>query len=99
MELEMVTLVGDDYDEAVTWFVEALGFELGDGSPATTNDGRPKRWVVVPPPRCGYSWLERTVRPNGDMVGNQAEGRVGFSSGPRISRRHTNFGKGTASGS
>jgi len=30
--------------------VEALGFELVEDSPSLTNDGRPKRWVVVRPP-------------------------------------------------
>ena len=27
-----------------------LGFELVEDSPSTTDDGRPKRWVVVRPP-------------------------------------------------
>ena len=50
VRLEHVAVVVDDYDEAIEFFVGALGFELVEDSPATTNDGRPKRWVVVRPP-------------------------------------------------
>ena len=42
-------LVVDDYDSAIAFFVEVLGFELVEDS-QPTNDGRPKRWVVVRPP-------------------------------------------------
>ena len=45
--LELVTIVVDDYDPAIEFFVGVLGFELVDDSPSLTNDGRPKRWVVV----------------------------------------------------
>ena len=48
--LHLVTLVVDEYDRAIEFFVEVLGFELVDDSPSLTNDGRPKRWVVVQPP-------------------------------------------------
>ena len=50
MHLEHVAVVVDDYDAAIEFFVGALGFELAEDSPALTNDGRPKRWVVVRPP-------------------------------------------------
>ena len=46
----MVTLIVEDYDRAVDFFVGALGFELVEDSPSLTNDGRPKRWLVVRPP-------------------------------------------------
>ena len=39
-----------DSDEAIGFFVDVLGFELVEDSPAQTSDGRPKRWVVVRPP-------------------------------------------------
>lgn len=48
--LELVTIVVDDYDQAIDFFVDVLGFDLVDDSPSLTNDGRPKRWVVVRPP-------------------------------------------------
>ena len=50
MQLELTALVVTDYDEAIRFFVDVLGFELAEDSPSLTNDGRPKRWVVVRPP-------------------------------------------------
>ena len=56
------------------------GFELVKDSPALTTDGRPKRWVVVRPPRAQTGIL--LARADGDdqlaVVGRQAGGRVGF---------------------
>ena len=50
MYIEHVALIVEDYDEAIRFFVDGLGFELSEDSPSKTNDGRPKRWVVVNPP-------------------------------------------------
>ena len=50
MHLSLVAIVVDDYDPAIDFFVGTLGFELAEDSPSRTNDGRPKRWVVVRPP-------------------------------------------------
>ena len=41
--LELVTLVVDDYDAAIEFFVGVLGFDLVEDAPSETNDGRPKR--------------------------------------------------------
>jgi catechol 2,3-dioxygenase-like lactoylglutathione lyase family enzyme len=49
MNLDLVAIVVRDYDEAIDFFTSALGFELVEDSPSLTNDGRPKRWVVVEP--------------------------------------------------
>ncbi len=80
MFLELVTIVVDDYDRAIDFFVDTLGFELAEDTPATTNDGRPKRWVVVRPPGAQTGIL--VARADGDhqraAVGNQVAGRVGF---------------------
>lgn len=80
MELELVTLVVDEYDPAIAFFVDALGFTLVEDSAATTNDGRTKRWVVVRPPGAQTGLL--LARADGDeqrrVVGNQHAGRVGF---------------------
>lgn len=69
-----------EYDPAIEFFVHALGFELVEDSPATTNDGRPKRWVVVRPPGADTGLL--LARADGEeqaaVVGRQAAGRVGF---------------------
>ncbi|HWG64771.1 MAG TPA: VOC family protein, partial [Streptosporangiaceae bacterium] len=40
MHLGLVTIVVKDYDAAIGFFVSALGFELAEDSPASTNDGR-----------------------------------------------------------
>jgi catechol 2,3-dioxygenase-like lactoylglutathione lyase family enzyme len=47
--LELVALVVPEYDPAIEFFVRKLGFELVQDVAAITNDGRPKRWVVVRP--------------------------------------------------
>jgi catechol 2,3-dioxygenase-like lactoylglutathione lyase family enzyme len=49
--LHLIAIVVDDYDPAIRFFVDVLGFDLVEDVPGTTNDGRPKRWVVVRPPR------------------------------------------------
>jgi predicted enzyme related to lactoylglutathione lyase len=76
--LGLVAIVVDDYDTA--FFVDALGFDLVEDSPALTNDGRPKRWVVVRPPAAETGIL--LARADGErqsaVVGNQVAGRVGF---------------------
>lgn len=80
MHIDLVTIVVDDYDRAIEFFVSALGFELIEDSPSMTNDGRPKRWVVVRPPGGGSGIL--LARADGDhqraVIGNQVAGRVGF---------------------
>ena len=50
MHLALVTLIVDDYDPAITFFTDVFGFNLVEDTPATTNDGRPKRWAVFRPP-------------------------------------------------
>jgi catechol 2,3-dioxygenase-like lactoylglutathione lyase family enzyme len=80
MHLEQLALIVDDYDGAIRFFVDALGFELVEDSPAQTNDGRPKRWVVVRPPGAATGLL--LARADGDRqgraVGDQFAGRVGL---------------------
>ncbi|MCH7789604.1 MAG: VOC family protein [Acidobacteria bacterium] len=78
--LALVALIVDDYDTAIRFFVDVLGFELREDSPATTNDGRPKRWVVVGPPHAETGIL--IAKADGEaqrtMIGDQHGGRVGF---------------------
>jgi len=80
VHLGLVTVVVSDYDEAIGFFVEKLGLELAEDSPALTNDGRAKRWVVVQPPGAVTGLL--LARADGPdqaaAVGNQTAGRVGF---------------------
>jgi catechol 2,3-dioxygenase-like lactoylglutathione lyase family enzyme len=78
--LELVTLIVRDYDPAIDFFVNVLGFDLVEDCPSLTNDGRPKRWVVVRP-RGGMTAL-LLARADGDeqaaIVGRQFAGRVGL---------------------
>ncbi|MFN0155585.1 MAG: VOC family protein [Gaiella sp.] len=80
MQLELAALVVRDYDEAIAFFVGVLGFELAEDSPATTNDGRPKRWVVVRPPGAvtGLLLAQADGERQQHAIGNQTAGRVGF---------------------
>lgn len=78
--LGLVALVVKEYDPAIDFFVRILGFELVEDVPALTNDGRPKRWVVVRPPGAASGIL--LARADGEeqerIVGKQFAGRVGF---------------------
>ncbi len=80
MHLEHVALIVDDYDAAITFFVGILGFELVEDSPSRTNDGRPKRWVVVRPPgaRTGLLLARADGAGQARAVGRQFAGRVGL---------------------
>lgn len=78
--LQRVTIVVDDYDAAIRFFVDVLGFELAEDVPAPAKDGRDKRWVVVCPPGGQTSiLLARAACPDqAAAVGRQTAGRVGF---------------------
>ena len=75
-----MTIVVTEYDPAIEFFVGTLGFELVEDHPDLTNDGRPKRWVVVRPPGAVTGvLLARADGPDqAAAVGNQVAGRVGF---------------------
>ncbi|GGR36112.1 VOC family protein [Streptomyces netropsis] len=75
--LGLVTLVVRDYDEAIAFYVDAVGFELVED---TRIDDR-KRWVVVRPPGARETGLllARAVGPAQEArVGDQTGGRVGL---------------------
>jgi len=80
MHLEHMAIVVDDYDAAIAFYVDVLGFELAEDSPAQTNDGRPKRWVVVRPPgaRTGLLLAQADGAEQAAVVGRQFAGRVGL---------------------
>jgi catechol 2,3-dioxygenase-like lactoylglutathione lyase family enzyme len=79
-QLQLVALVVRDYDRAIRFFVDVLGFALTEDAPSLTNDGRPKRWVVVRPPGAATGLL--LARADGAeqeaIIGRQHAGRVGF---------------------
>ena len=78
--LQLTAIIVEDYDDAISFFTQALGFELVEDSPARTNGGRPKRWVVVRPPGAQTGVL--LARAEGEdqvaAIGSQHAGRVGF---------------------
>src|ERR1700751_6038320 len=78
--LALVALVVRDYDSAIRFFVDVLQFQLVEDTPSRTNDGRPKRWVVVRPRGAETGIL--LARADGDgqeqAVGRQFAGRVGL---------------------
>jgi catechol 2,3-dioxygenase-like lactoylglutathione lyase family enzyme len=73
----LVTLVVRDYDEALAFFEDALGFAVVEDTPL----GNGKRWVVVAPPgsRGASLLLAQAATPEqAAHVGNQTGGRVAF---------------------
>ena len=79
-QLELVALIVREYQPAIDFFVNVLQFELVEDVPSLTNDGRPKRWVVVRPGGGGTGIL--LARADGErqesVVGDQFAGRVGL---------------------
>ena len=78
--LELVALIVRDYEPAIRFFVNVLQFELVEDTPSLTNDGRPKRWVVVRPTGAQTGIL--LARADGEhqatALGQQFAGRVGL---------------------
>ena len=78
--LELVALVVRDYEPAIRFFIDVLKFELIEDTPSLTNDGRPKRWVVVRPTGAQTGIL--LARADGEhqvtVIGQQFAGRVGL---------------------
>jgi catechol 2,3-dioxygenase-like lactoylglutathione lyase family enzyme len=74
-QLAHVTLLVQDYDEALAFYTQKLGFHLVSDTPLSAT----KRWVVVVPPGEGGSGLLLAKADDAaqqSQVGNQAGGRV-----------------------
>jgi catechol 2,3-dioxygenase-like lactoylglutathione lyase family enzyme len=69
-----VALVVADYDEAILWYTQKLGFHLVDDVAL----GGGKRWVVVAPATDGARLLlaEAADEEQRSRIGNQTGGRV-----------------------
>jgi catechol 2,3-dioxygenase-like lactoylglutathione lyase family enzyme len=80
MGLELVSVIVRDYDEAISYFVDVLGFFVAEDSPSLDGDGQPKRWVVVKSPGSSFGILLAQARGEEQeaMVGRQFAGRVGL---------------------
>ncbi|GAA2449205.1 VOC family protein [Streptomyces glaucus] len=76
--IALVTLVVDDYGEAIRFYTGALGFRLAEDTPRP--DG--SRWVVVEPdgPVAGAALLLARAKNEAERsrIGDQTGGRVGF---------------------
>ncbi|SFP80495.1 VOC family protein [Sphingomonas rubra] len=72
--LHLTALLVDDYDTALSFFVEKLGFEVREDS--RLGDG--KRWVVIAPQGAASGLLlARAVdERQRNAIGNQSGGRV-----------------------
>ncbi|MFC9242714.1 VOC family protein [Streptomyces sp. NPDC057136] len=77
-QIALVTLVVTDYDEAIAFYRDALGFELVED----TDRGDGSRWVVVRPRggTAGSGLLLARAKDEAQRasVGAQTGGRVGF---------------------
>ena len=76
--LAHIALVVRDYDEAIAWYVDMLGFTLVADNYQPEQD---KRWVLVAPPGAPAGGatllLARASTPAQEaFIGNQAGGRV-----------------------
>jgi len=77
--LGYVALVVRDYDEAITFFTQILGFQLIEDSPSKDRTGEAKRWVLVAPPGSGSTKILLAKASNleeASRIGNQTGGRV-----------------------
>jgi catechol 2,3-dioxygenase-like lactoylglutathione lyase family enzyme len=75
IRIDLVTVVVRDYDEAISWYTEKLGFALQEDTPLTNT----KRWVVVGPGAGGtHLLLAKATGSQAERIGNQTGGRVAF---------------------
>ena len=72
----MITIVVDDYDTAISHYVNELGFSLIEDTVLTSE----KRWVVVAPGETGGKILLAKAANEAQIaaIGNSTGGRVGF---------------------
>lgn len=74
--LALVSLVIRDYDEAIRFYVDRLGFELVED---TFIPEQQKRWVVIAPRGAAESRLLLA-----QAVGDEQRGRIGNQAGGRV---------------
>jgi len=73
--LATITLVVPDYDEALAWYVNVMGFSLIEDTPLSDN----KRWVIVSPGKGSNLLLAKAATSEQSAaIGNQTGGRVTF---------------------
>lgn len=70
-----ITLVVDNYDDAIRFYTEKLHFTLIEDTPLSDN----KRWVLVAPPGSDGTFLLLA-----QAVGEQQKSRIGNQTGGRV---------------
>jgi len=72
--LSLTALLVRDYDEAIDFYTDKLGFELREDTRLSSN----KRWVVVAPPgsAAGLLLAKAAEDPQRALIGGQSGGRV-----------------------
>jgi catechol 2,3-dioxygenase-like lactoylglutathione lyase family enzyme len=72
--LALVAILVDDYDKAINYYTQSLGFQLAEDKRINES----KRWIVVTPPGSSCSLL--LAKASGEAqelsIGNQTGGRV-----------------------
>ena len=74
-EIGYVALLVHDYDEAVAYFINVLGFEVMEDTALESG----KRWILIAPPNsCGTRLLlaRAATAEQAGRIGNQTGGRV-----------------------
>jgi catechol 2,3-dioxygenase-like lactoylglutathione lyase family enzyme len=74
--LALISLLVRDYDEAIAFYTEALGFRLLEDNPLPAQN---KRWVVVAPegpPGSALLLARASTDEQVASIGNQGAGRV-----------------------
>ena len=76
LTLGMITIVVDNYDAAISHYVDELGFTLVEDTALTSE----KRWIVVAPGMEGAKILlaQAATDEQRAAIGNSTGGRVGF---------------------
>ncbi|MDJ1485087.1 VOC family protein [Cytophagaceae bacterium YF14B1] len=73
--LALVTLLVEEYDEAIAFYTEKLHFSLLEDTPLSET----KRWIVVAPPNstgCSLLLAKAATEQQAAYIGNQTGGRV-----------------------
>ena len=75
IRIGLVTLVVRDYDEAISWYVDRLGFVVHEDTRLSDE----KRWVVVGPEEAETRLLlAKATGSQAERIGDQTGGRVAF---------------------
>ncbi len=89
--VSLMSILVDDYDHAIDWYVRVLGFSLIQDEPLDAD----KRWVIVSPTpvaETGLLLAKAATDHQRAAIGNQAGGRVFlFLRTSDFARDHTEF--------